>query len=145
MGLSHDRIVHLTQARLLVHDFDAVFRFYRDVIGLTPMADPPAFPYAAFTPDLGSALCLHDRAALAADLGGALRVTGERGPDQSMVVLRVDDLAAYLSTLAAHVVAGPVEHGGRVRAAYVRDPDGNLVELQQWLTTRDGGPVPSAG
>jgi lactoylglutathione lyase len=25
----------------------------------------------------------------------------------------------------------------RIRVAYLRDPDGNLVELQQWLAPRD--------
>ena len=34
--------------------------------------------------------------------------------------------------------------GHRIRVAYLRDPEGNLLELQQWLATRDGGPVPAA-
>jgi len=25
---------------------------------------------------------------------------------------------------------------GRIRVAYLRDPEGNLLELQQWLTTQ---------
>jgi lactoylglutathione lyase len=136
--------VHLTQTRLVVTDFDATFRYYRDVIGLTPQFDPPQPPYAAFKPDLGSALALHERADLATTLGDALRVTDERGGDQAMVALRVDDLADYLAGAVergAVVAAGPVEFDGRIRSAYLRDPEGNLVEIQQWLLTRSGAPV----
>jgi lactoylglutathione lyase len=147
MALCHHRVVQLTQTRLVVTDFDATFRYYRDVIGLTPQFDPPRPPYAVFKPDLGSALALHERADLAATLGGALRVTDERGGDQMMVALRVDDLDDYLVAVTARgavVAAGPVDFDGRVRSAYLRDPEGNLVEIQQWLATRSGEPVPPA-
>lgn len=133
--------MHLTQTRLVVTDFDTTFRYYRDVIGLTPQFDPPQPPYAAFKADLGSALALHERTDLAAALGDALRVSGERGGDQAVVALRVDDLAGYLAGAVergAVIAAGPVEFGGRLRSAYLRDPEGNLVEIQQWLTTRTG-------
>jgi hypothetical protein len=43
------------------------------------------------------------------------------------------------------VIAGPVEFGGRTRNAYLRDPEGNLIEIQQWLKVQDGGPIPAAG
>lgn len=147
MGVSHDGDVHLTQTRLLVSDLPTTFRYYRDVIGLRPMFDPPPAHYAAFVPELGSAVALHDRAALAELLGPALRTSGDRGPDHALIVLRVDDLDAYTAEVTergGHVLAGPVVHGDRVRAAYLRDPDGNLIEIQQWLVTRDGGPVPPA-
>jgi catechol 2,3-dioxygenase-like lactoylglutathione lyase family enzyme len=139
--------MHLTQARLVVTDFDATFRYYRDVIGLRPQFEPSAPPYAAFKPEHGSTLALHERNDLADALGGALRITGERGGDQAIVSLRVDDLDAYLGEVTgrgAVVAAGPVEFGGRIRSAYLRDPEGNLVEIQQWLTIRAGEPVPSA-
>ena len=63
-----------------------------------------------------------------------------------MVCLRVDDLDDYLGEVSGRggdVVAGPVDQG-RLRAAYLRDPEGNLIEIQQWLATRDGAPVPPA-
>lgn len=134
--------MHFAQTRLIVSDFAAAVRYYRDVIGLRPQFDDPRPPYAAFQPEQGSTLALHDRAALADTLGGALRDT-----DRSMVCLRVDDLAGYLADVAGRggaVVAGPFEQDGRVRTAYLRDPAGNLTEIQQWLATRSGGPVPSA-
>ena len=140
--------MHLTQIRLIVSDFAAVAGYYRDVIGLRPQFEQVEPPYAAFKPELGSALCLHDRADLASQLGEVL-TDARTGPvDAALVSLRVDDLDSYLTGLTARggeVLAGPVEFGGRVRNAYLRDPEGNLIEIQQWLTVRDGGPVPSAG
>jgi predicted enzyme related to lactoylglutathione lyase len=44
----------------------------------------------------------------------------------------------------ATVIAGPVEFGGRTRNVYLRDPEGNLIEIQQWLRVRDCGPIPAA-
>ncbi|HJP76756.1 MAG TPA: VOC family protein [Pseudonocardiaceae bacterium] len=139
--------MHLTQIRLIVDDFPAVAAYYRDVIGLKPqfehLLEPP---YTAFKPELGSSLCLHERADLARMLGDGVLADAPSG-DAALVSLRVDDLDAYLAEVAgrgAQVVAGPVTFGDRTRNAYLRDPEGNLIELQQWLTVRDGGAVPSA-
>jgi lactoylglutathione lyase len=126
--------MELTQVRLLVSDFPAAVRFYADVLGLPPQFPDPQPPYAAFKPEQGGTLALHDRAELDRALGGALRPAG----DGALVALRVDDLDAYLAeitTRGATVLSGPVDLG-RLRAAYLRDPEGNLIELQQWLATR---------
>ncbi len=140
--------MHLTQIRLLVSDFAGCVKFYRDVIGLTPQIDEPRPPYIAFKPELGSALALHDRTELAASLGAVLRPAAEAsGADVAMVSLRVDDLTTYLTELrqrGAEILGDPVEHDGRIRCAYLRDPEGNLLEIQQWLATRSGDPVPPA-
>ncbi|MDG3013009.1 VOC family protein [Speluncibacter jeojiensis] len=139
--------MHLTQIRLIVSDFAGTFEFYRDVIGLVPQNPDPTPPYAAFKPDLGSALCLHERADLARALGGAAEVDGPRGRDAALVVLRVDDLEGYLEAITARgarPLAPPSIRWGTIAGAYLRDPEGNLIEIQQWLATRDGGPVPPA-
>jgi predicted enzyme related to lactoylglutathione lyase len=146
MGACNNIGVQLTQIRLIVSDFAAVAAYYRDVIGLTPQFATVEPPYAAFKPEQGSSLCLHDRADLAAMLGeGVLREAARS--DAALVSLRVEDLDAYLAEVTARgaeAVAGPVNFGERVRSAYLRDPEGNLIELQQWLQVRDGGAVPSA-
>ncbi|ATL66661.1 VOC family protein [Nocardia terpenica] len=138
--------MHLTQIRLIVSDFPRTFEFYRDVIGLRPQVDNPGPPYVAFKPELGSGLCLHDRDDLNKAVGGALRV-GEGRSDTALVALRVDDLERYLTELrsrGAEILAEPVTFGDRILCAYLRDPEGNLIEIQQWLTTRSGEPVPPA-
>ena len=147
MGVCNNVRVHLTQIRIIVDDFPAVAAYYRDVIGLKPqfehLLEPP---YTAFKPEQGSSLCLHARADLARMLGDGVLEDAPSG-DAALVSLRVDDLDAYLAEVTgrgAQVVAGPVTFGGRTRNAYLRDPEGNLIELQQWLKVREGGAVPSA-
>jgi predicted enzyme related to lactoylglutathione lyase len=158
MGICNNAVVQLTQIRLIVDDFPAVAAYYRDVIGLKPqfehLVEPP---YTAFKPEQGSSLCLHERTDLARMLGDDVlenfaspigRAPVGRAPvggDAALVSLRVDDLGAYLAEVTARgarVVAGPVTFGDRTRNAYLRDPEGNLIELQQWLKVRDGGAVP---
>jgi catechol 2,3-dioxygenase-like lactoylglutathione lyase family enzyme len=129
----------VAQIRLIVSDFKAVFRFYRDTIGLKPQFDNENGPYVAFKPDFGSALALHDRAELAKTVPGLKSGSG----DNALIALRVDDLDAYLAGLPVPTTE-PVILDDRVKVAYLRDPEGNLLELQQWLTTRSGAPIPPA-
>ncbi|MFE4603763.1 VOC family protein, partial [Kitasatospora indigofera] len=42
--------MELTQVRLLVDDFGSCFRFYRDVLGLTPQQDDESGPYGKLSP-----------------------------------------------------------------------------------------------
>jgi catechol 2,3-dioxygenase-like lactoylglutathione lyase family enzyme len=130
----------VTQIRLIVSDFPAVYRFYRDVIGLKPQFESENGPYVAFKPDFGSALALHDRAELTTVIPDLKPHSG----DNSLISLRVDDLDAYLTQLDA-TTTEPVVLDGRVKVAYLRDPEENLLELQQWLATRSGADVPPAG
>jgi lactoylglutathione lyase len=132
----------VTQIRLIVSDFPAVYRFYRDVIGLHPQFETETGPYVAFKPDLGSALALHDRADLATVVPDLKPGEG----DSALVALRVDDLNAYITEISARGAScsEPVVLGDRLKAAYLRDPAGNLLELQQGLVTRSGEPVPPA-
>ena len=130
--------MELTQIRLLVTDFPAVYRFYRDVLGLKPQFEAEDGPYAKLSPDTGhAAVALQDRAQLAALLGPlAAEPTGQR----ALLVLRVNDLdaaCAELRTRGGEFEHGPAPMGDRIRVAYLTDPEGNLIELQEWLALRD--------
>jgi lactoylglutathione lyase len=130
--------MELTQIRLIVSDFPAAFRFYRDVLGLTPQDPSDAGPYAKFSLPQGSAaIALHDRADLAQVLP-ELTSTSEGG-ERTLIVIKVDDVNATLAQLrerGAKIEKDASERWGRLRVAYLRDPEGNLIELQQWLATR---------
>lgn len=119
--------MQLTHARLLVDDFGACFRFYRDVLGLEPYFGEEAGPYADFR--TGEATV-----AIFARSGQAEEVELRPPGDGSLVTLRVDDVDAAAERLAAHVVGGPAsrEDWG-IRVVYLRDPAGNLIELHQPL------------
>ncbi|MFF9766072.1 VOC family protein [Streptomyces sp. NPDC014636] len=129
--------MELAQVRLLVTDFAACYRFYADVLGLKPQSGATEGPYEKFSPHVGSAgIALQDRAMMAEllnELGET--ATGHR----SLVVLRVDDLDAYCAQIASRgavLLHGPAPLTDRMRVAHLKDPEGNLVELQQWLLLR---------
>jgi lactoylglutathione lyase len=117
--------VKLSQIRLLVDDVEGCFRFYRDVLGLEPSFGEAGEDYASFR--VGDGTVALFRRSGQGDVVG-LRLPG----DSALLVLEVDDVDAEASRLGEHVIEGPVSQptwGGRV--AYVRDPEGNLVELFQ--------------
>ncbi|MGW3203520.1 VOC family protein [Streptomyces sp. NPDC001135] len=129
--------MELAQVRLLVTDFAACYRFYADVLGLRPQSGAAEGPYEKFSPHAGSAgIALQDRSMMAEvlqELGES--ATGHR----SLVVLRVDDLDAYcarITSRGATLLHGPAPMTDRMRVAHLKDPEGNLVELQQWLLLR---------
>ena len=130
--------MELTQIRLLVSDFPVVYRFYRDVLGLKPQFETENGPYAKFSLDTGhAAIALQDRAQMATMLGLL-----ESKPEgfRALVVLRVDDLDAAhaeLTSRGAEFARAPGPMGERMRVAYLQDPEGNVVELQEWLMLRE--------
>ncbi|GGW38079.1 extradiol dioxygenase [Streptomyces lucensis JCM 4490] len=129
--------MELAQVRLLVTDFAACYRFYADVLGLKPQSGATEGPYEKFSPHAGSAgIALQDRSMMARVLDELSETaTGHR----SLVVLRVDDLDAYCAEIAsrgAELLHGPAPMTDRMRVAHLRDPEGNLVELQEWLLLR---------
>ncbi|MFC0038522.1 VOC family protein [Actinomadura rayongensis] len=125
--------------RLLVDDFAASARFYeealRELLGIEPVKVVPEARYANWDLDGQAVLSLFGRAALA-------EITGEAGPsageDRAMLVFRVDDVdaaAGRLSALGAQVVAAAQDRpawGATLRTAHLRDPEGNLIELQSY-------------
>jgi catechol 2,3-dioxygenase-like lactoylglutathione lyase family enzyme len=129
--------MELSQVRLIVSDFAGCFRFYRDVLGLKPQFDDDRGPYAKFSPDEGSAgIALHDRADLERSLPGLAAAAGDR----ALVVLHVDDVDRYAAEITARgatLLSEPTVMWERIRVAYLRDPEGNLIELQQWLAPRN--------
>jgi predicted enzyme related to lactoylglutathione lyase len=132
--------VELTQVRLLVDDFGSCFRFYRDVLGLTPQQDDESGPYGKLSPSTGTAaVTLQQREHFARALpAGALAAVGTGGP-RALVVLRVesvDEAADRIRARGHELLAEPQVQWERLRVAYLTDPEGNLVELQEWTAPR---------
>ena len=119
--------MQFSQVRLLVDDFAAAFRFYRDELGLEPSFGDETTGYASFSAGDGT-VAIFERAEQAQVV--ELRQAG----DAALVVLLVDDVDAEVERLRPRVVGEPVDQpgwGGRV--AYLRDPAGHLIELFQEL------------
>ncbi|PPS72770.1 MULTISPECIES: VOC family protein [Streptomyces] len=129
--------MELAQVRLLVTDFPACYRFYGEVLGLTPQSGAVDGPYEKFSPAVGSAgIALQDRSMMAQVLD---EVGDVAAGHRSLVVLRVDGLDAYCEEITlrgATVLHGPAPMTDRMRVAHLKDPEGNLVELQEWLLLR---------
>ncbi|POM26031.1 Glyoxalase-like domain protein [Actinomadura rubteroloni] len=125
--------------RLLVDDFATSARFYeealRELLGIEPVKVVPQARYANWDLDGQAVLSLFGRAAIAEITGETGRPAGQ---DRGMLVFRVDDVdtaAERLIALGARSVAAPQDRpawGATLRAAHLRDPEGNLIELQSY-------------
>ena len=117
--------MRFSQVRMLVDDFAGCFRFYRDALGLEVTMGDESDAYASFAAGAGTVALF--RRTEQGDVVG-LRLPG----DSALLVLEVDDVDAEADRLGEFLVQGPVSQpawGGRV--AYLRDPDGTLIELFQ--------------
>ncbi|MES9539730.1 VOC family protein [Spirillospora sp. NPDC049024] len=127
--------------RLLVDDFPACARFYeaamRALLGIEPVKLLPEAEYANWDLRGEAVLVVMGRARMAKAVGTA-DLPAPSGQDGAMLVLRVADVDAAAGTLrglGAAQVAGPrdrPEWGPGLRTAHLRDPGGNLLELQSY-------------
>lgn len=122
-----------TNADLTLHavtsDLDAFMRFYRDTLGLAP--------------DGMNALML-GRSRIVAEPGAPARIDGwrERGLRYMTVqTFDCDGLTAALERAGVEVGAPP-RTVGQVRYSFIRDPDGNWIELSE-RASLTGKPVPT--
>jgi lactoylglutathione lyase len=117
---------------LVVTDLDRALAFYCDVLGL-PLGHRSG-PYAQLATGM-TRVSLYDRSAMAQTLGRELRSPATDAPGFELG-FKVDDCdAAYdeLVTAGASPAVPPTDRAWGQRTAYVRDPDGHLVELAQDL------------
>jgi len=121
---------------LVVADLDRALGFYVDVLGL-PLAHR-AGPYAQL--DTGTTrVSFYERDAMAETLGRQLRAPAPDAPGFELGFLVEDCDRAYgdLVDAGAEPAAPPTDRPWGQRTAYVRDPDGHLVEVAQDLRDRD--------
>ncbi len=106
-----------------VRDADASTRFYVDVLGLTERDDRPDFGVA------GAWLQAGDQQV------HLIEVADVEPPEGQHFALRVTDLDAAREHLVAHGVdvSEPSRIGDVCVQAFLRDPTGNLIELNQPL------------
>jgi lactoylglutathione lyase len=126
----------LTHIRLLVSDVQACLSFYRDVLGFQVLWGDEDGHYVSFkTGDI--VLALNSKRAMAEAIGSANKAARADGQDPIALILAVDDVDAAYQELRAKGIAFvtlPVDrpHWG-IRTAHFRDPDGNLIEINESL------------
>ncbi len=117
---------------LVVADLDRAIGFYADVLGLRLAHRAEA--YAQF--DTGrTRLALYTREAMGKTLGTPLVAPSADAPAFELGFKVADAEAAYAEIVrkGARPVTPPIDRSWGQRTAYVRDPDGHLVELAQDL------------
>lgn len=127
--------MELTHVRLLVDDIERCMEFYANTLGLGKAAVEVQGVYYEF--EAGPArLGLYKRE-LMQSTGGVAQTP--RAGDQALLTFQVADVdAAYreLSAKGARFVNPPHDQQAWVlRVAHLRDPEGNLIELNAPLTS----------
>jgi catechol 2,3-dioxygenase-like lactoylglutathione lyase family enzyme len=124
--------VHLSYVRVLVDDFPACFRFYRDTMGFEVLWGDENNVYGEFKVGAETRLAVTARRVMA-EVPGVSGQSGGAGPERFMLVLEVDDVDAHAAALegrGAQLAARPVDRPAwTVRTAHLRDPEGNLIEI----------------
>ncbi len=119
---------------LIVEDMDRALRFYTDVLGLR--LGHRSGDYAQL--DTGATrLGLYTRGAMAKTLGMSLKPPAHDAPgfEIGFKVPDVGEAFAELVGRGASAVMPPTDRPWGQRTAYVRDPDGHLIELAQHLSS----------
>lgn len=123
----------LDYVRLLVADFDACFRFYRDVMGWQPTWGQEGEGYADFATGSDTTLALFAREAMAEAVGTFDLPAEVAAQDRVALIVGADDLDASVDQIrerGGEIFAGPTDRPDwGIRVAFLRDPDGNLIEV----------------
>lgn len=127
----------LTHVRLLVDDFDACFRFYRDVMGFEVQWGAEGSGYADFRGRGEAMVALFSRQAMAETLGESAPPAMTPCVERAMLVFEAADLDSTVEMLKARGVRFVADLAERpdwgIRTAHLRDPEGNLIELNSPL------------
>jgi lactoylglutathione lyase len=117
---------------LVVQDLDRALHFYCDLLGL-PLGHRPG-SFAQLATGVTS-VALYERAAMATTLGRALESPSPDAPgfELGFKVESCDASYDELVSGGATPAVPPTDRPWGQRTAYVRDPDGHLVELAQGL------------
>jgi lactoylglutathione lyase len=122
--------------RLLVSNFKACFLFYRDVMGFQATFGAEDDMYADFNTGEVT-LALFDRLAMSTAVGTTHLPAQTQAQDKMCLCFVVDDVDVKCQELKTKAIALINEPSDKpdwgIRVAHFRDPDGNLIEINQPL------------
>jgi catechol 2,3-dioxygenase-like lactoylglutathione lyase family enzyme len=140
MGTTGSDPIQFARVRLLVKDFDKSWRFYRDVLGLTPARGHGQPPYGEFVWGKDAIVSLFDRKLMALAVGLHPGRYSRASVGRSLLnfeVKDVDALAKRLRRRGVRLLRGPTDRPDwSLRTIHLRDPDGYLIEIYSELRPR---------
>ena len=135
--LTASRLDHLV---LTCRDVAATIRFYTEVLGMREVTFGAARKAVAFGQQK---INLHASGQVGQGAGGSVTAVAARpmpgSADFCLIVAEpLDNVIAHLAACGVPVEEGPVVKTGAlgpIESVYVRDPDGNLIELSRYADT----------
>ena len=122
--------------RLMIRDYQACLHFYRDIMEFDVIWDDG--DYAAFQ-DGDLRLAIFKRHLMAEAIGSGQKPAGADCQDKAALILEVVDVDQFYDQLrgkGVRFINPPQDYPDwGIRAAYFRDPDGNLIEINSGLST----------
>jgi predicted enzyme related to lactoylglutathione lyase len=126
----------VSECRLLVEKFDECFAFYSQGLGLEVTWGKPGDVYASFKAGEGLMVSIFAAKLMEEHLGKA-NDARQRSYDPSMLVFEVNDVDQVYAELATKdIVPLKAPHdmpGWGIRCMHLRDPEGNLLEINTLL------------
>ena len=127
----------LEHVRLLVNRFDECFRFYSSIMGFKATWGQEGHDYASFNVDGTVSLALFKRHLMAEDIGTTKLPEEAVSQDRVALIFSTKNLDVTVKELGergAHFIKTAKDHPQwGIRSAYLRDPDGNLIEINSPL------------
>lgn len=130
------KVVRFDYTVLIVSDLDRALDFYIDILGI-PLGHR-AGGYAQLRTG-ATRLSLYTREAMQETLGSPIRAPDRAAPgfEIGFIVDDVDAVYADFVERGAESAVPPTDREWGQRTAYLRDPDGHLVEIVQTVGKRD--------
>ena len=129
---------HSIHTRLLIKDYQACFLFYRDTMGFEVTWDDGI--YAGFQ-DGDMRLAIFKRHLMAEAIGNTDKPPDADCQDKIALIFEVSDVDEYhrqLRKKGVQFTKEPLDYPSwGIRAAYFRDPDGNLIEINSGLAASE--------
>jgi predicted enzyme related to lactoylglutathione lyase len=130
------KMLNFSYVRLLVPDYPACFRFYRDVMDFNVSTGDEQSGYAELQTG-NVTIALFDRQAMAQAINNTAPPLTAECQDRFALIFAVpdvDEMYAKLKERGAHMIQAPVDRPDwDIRTAHFRDPVGNLIEINTRL------------
>ena len=122
----------LNNIRLLVDDFDACFKFYKNTVGLHCSYGNLGDNFASFDIGVPGGLCIF-KAELMNDALQKNAISAKNTTDKFAIIIEVESVDKMTESLKKKKVKFVTESTDMpvwgIRVAHFRDPEGNLIEL----------------